>query len=85
MPADVFLVVEVSDTALPFDRRVKLPLYAASGVPEVWIVDLGGDAVETHRKPGKSGYAESYRRRRGRKLTIGLLPGWECRVENVIG
>ena len=31
---DALLVVEVSDTTLEFDRTVKLPRYAAAGVPE---------------------------------------------------
>ncbi len=32
--ADVLLVTEVFDTTLPYDRRVKLPLYAAAGISE---------------------------------------------------
>jgi Uma2 family endonuclease len=37
----VLLIIEVSDTSLPYDREVKLPFYARHGIPEVWIVDLG--------------------------------------------
>src|SRR5436309_1828637 len=44
-PPDVLLVVEVSDTTLAYDQRVKIPLYARSGVPEVWIVDIRADLV----------------------------------------
>jgi Uma2 family endonuclease len=36
---DTFLVVEVSDSTLLYDRQIKVPLYARHGVPEVWIVD----------------------------------------------
>ncbi|MDQ2805613.1 MAG: Uma2 family endonuclease, partial [Chloroflexota bacterium] len=35
-PADVLLLIEVSDTTLVHDRKVKLPLYAAAGIAEVW-------------------------------------------------
>lgn len=31
---EVFLVVEVADTSLDFDRETKGPLYARAGVPE---------------------------------------------------
>jgi Uma2 family endonuclease len=65
--ADVLLLVEVSESSLPYDRSVKLPLYARFGVPEVWIVDLAGTAVEVYRQPGDSGYASRER------LTAGLL------------
>ena len=34
-PEDILLVVEVSDTTLAYDRRVKLPLYDRAGIPEV--------------------------------------------------
>lgn len=39
-PADVLLVVEVSDSTLRYDLTVKLPLYARAVIREVWIVDL---------------------------------------------
>lgn len=48
---DTFLVIEVADTSLVRDRRIKLPLYALAGIPEYWIVDLTTNAVERHREP----------------------------------
>ena len=50
-PADVFILVEVSDTTLEKDRDVKLPLYAAHAVPEVWIVNLVERQVEIYTDP----------------------------------
>ncbi len=35
-PADIFLVIEASDSSLGYDRAVKLPLYAAAGISETW-------------------------------------------------
>ncbi len=58
-PEDVLLVVEVSDTTLAYDRDVKLPRYARAGIPEVWIVDLQGDRVESHSDPSPEGYGVS--------------------------
>ena len=55
-PEDVLLVVEVSDTTLRYDREVKLRLYAAAGIPEVWLMDLPGDRIEVHRDPSPEGY-----------------------------
>jgi Uma2 family endonuclease len=65
--ADVLLLVEVSETSLAYDRGVKLALYARFGVPEVWIVDLPGSAVEVYREPKEGAYASRER------LTDGLL------------
>jgi len=47
--ADALLVVEVSDSTVEGDRRVKVPLYLQAGVPEVWIVDVAGGLLEVHR------------------------------------
>ena len=54
---DVLLLIEVADTSLTYDREVKVPTYARHGVPEVWIADLGGAAVEFYREPTADGYA----------------------------
>ena len=55
-PEDVLLLIEVADTALAYDRDVKLPLYAQAGIAEVWIVDLNGQRILVHREPGADGY-----------------------------
>ena len=36
-PEDVLLLVEVADTSLSYDRKVKGALYAASGIQDYWI------------------------------------------------
>ncbi len=48
---DVLLLVEVADTSLEEDRLIKLPRYADSGVPEVWIFNLIEGIVEVYREP----------------------------------
>ena len=55
-PEDVLLVVEIADTSLEYDRNVKIPLYAANGIPEVWLLNLQNERLEIHLDPGPSGY-----------------------------
>jgi Uma2 family endonuclease len=50
-PADTLLIIEVADTPFDYDREIKLPLYAESGVPEYWIVNLANKEIEAHRSP----------------------------------
>ena len=71
---DVLLLVEVADTTLAFDRQVKLPRYAAAGIPEVWIVALEEDQVDVYRRPGPDGYAERAVLGREDQATIEALP-----------
>jgi Uma2 family endonuclease len=63
-PEDVLLVIEVSDSTLAYDRQIKVPLYARAGVPEVWIVNLSDERVETFAEPSGGAYsvAASYSR-----------------------
>lgn len=55
-PRDVLLLIEVSDTSLADDRRVKAELYASAGVKDYWIVNLKEFCIEVHRKPRNSEY-----------------------------
>jgi Uma2 family endonuclease len=55
-PADVRIVMEVADTSEDFDRRAKLPRYARAGIPEAWLIVLGGDAVDVYNDPSQEGY-----------------------------
>ncbi len=50
-PRQALLMIEVSDTTLRKDRRVKLGLYARFGIPEYWIVNVKNSTVEVHRDP----------------------------------
>lgn len=60
---DVFLLIEVSDSTLQYDREGKLPVYSRAGVPEVWIINLVDEVIEVYREPNFSGY--------GSKIVLG--------------
>lgn len=84
-PEDVLLLVEVSDSTERKDRRVKAPLYARAGIPELWLVLLRRDHVEVHRDPGPDGYREITVLRRSEVLTPLALPEVRIGVDEVLG
>jgi Uma2 family endonuclease len=55
---DALLIIEVSDSTLSFDIRVKAPLYASHGILEYWIVDLKGRQLRFFRAPKIGQYTE---------------------------
>lgn len=55
-PEDVLLLIEVADTTLKQDLRIKVPLYARAGISEVWVVDLDGDRLHVFRDPDRGAY-----------------------------
>jgi Uma2 family endonuclease len=84
-PADVLLLIEVAETSADTDREAKLPLYARSGVVELWLVDLSTERVEVYRKPAPHGYQESRTVGRGQHLAPQALPDLALSVDAVLG
>lgn len=52
------LVVEVSDTSISYDLKIKAPVYAAFGVREYWVIDARSLVTTVHRQPGSDGYGD---------------------------
>ena len=82
-PADLLLVIEVSDSSIGYDRGTKLPLYGRSGIPEAWIVDFGREVVDAYRPPFEGGYAERRTYRRGERLPLPALAA-ELAVDDIL-
>ncbi len=58
-PEDVMLVIEVADTSLNYDLNAKIPLYAAAGIPEAWLVNLAARTVTVFSQPDGAAYLRS--------------------------
>lgn len=84
---DVLVVVEVSDTSVAYDRDIKLPLYAGSGIAEAWLVDLTTDRVEVCTDPQEAagGYGKVEVYGRGEALRSRSVPGLELAVDRALG
>lgn len=57
-PADIELLIEVSDSTIKYDQEVKLPLYAESNIPETWIINLNNKTLEVYRQPQDKQYLD---------------------------
>lgn len=84
-PADVLLVIEVADTSLDYDRRVKMPLYAKHGVAEAWIVDLPNRQLRFFRQPSGGAYAEVTASETPGVVPVQLLPGVAIDLAGLFG
>lgn len=68
------LVVEVAGDSLRKDRKVKAAVYARAGVPEYWIVNVEGKAVEVFTDPAAGGYRRAREIARPAVLAAESLP-----------
>lgn len=84
-PGDTLLVIEVSDSSLAYDRKVKIPLYAASGIPEAWIANLEEETVIVYRQPSPDGYQEMRTFSRGETVSPAAFPELNVSVEEILG
>jgi Uma2 family endonuclease len=78
-PADVLLLIEVADTSLEKDRRVKVPLYARHGIPETWIVDTEHRCVLRFAEPRDGHYQAQKEIDLSEPVPLPGLPG--CAVD----
>ncbi len=87
-PNAALLLVEVSETSLVKDRKIKTEIYAEAGVPEYWIVNTPDRTVEVRTLPGPAGYGHVVTRSakdllrplklRGLELCVSEIP-WTAR------
>ncbi|MBD2040813.1 Uma2 family endonuclease [Microcoleus sp. FACHB-672] len=84
-PKDIFLIVEVADTTVESDRQVKIPLYAGSGISEVWLVDINEQLIEIYRQPTAAGYQDIQKCRRGQRIAPQAFPEIQLAVDEVLG
>ena len=84
-PEDVLLVIEVSDTTLEYDRKLKVPLYARAGIPEAWVVNLPEERIEVYSDPVGGEYQTFRSYKRGRRLQSHTLAALRLSVSKVLG
>ena len=84
-PADVLLVIEVSDTTLEYDRQIKVPLYARAGIPETWVVNLPEERIEAYADPADGAYQTVNSHARGDELQSRSLAALRVSVAEVLG
>lgn len=84
-PADVLLVVEVSDTTRAFDLGVKARLYAHAGIPTTWVVDVAERCVHVLSDPDAGGYRTTRQATAGEGVFVPHLVDVTLAVADILG
>ncbi len=77
-PADIFLIIEMADSSLDYDRTIKLGLYAETGVPEYWVADIQSECLLAYSELHEGAYRATREFRRGSSIAPQFLP--ECPI-----
>lgn len=83
-PADVLVIIEVSDTSVEFDRGIKLPLFARAAIPQVVVVNLPDEVIENYTEPVNGAYQKFTRVQRDESVHIVGIPDLSLAVGSVL-
>jgi Uma2 family endonuclease len=83
-PRHVQLLVEVADTSLEYDVKVKVPMYARAGYKEVWVVDLGARAVRVFSRLSGGTYRAYRVYARGERIEMRRFAGAMVAVSDLV-
>lgn len=83
-PEDVLLIVEVTDTPVDSDRNLKIPLYARTGIVEVWLINLNQNCIEVYRQPTAQGYQEIQICQPNQTLTLQAFPEFSVQCDRIL-
>lgn len=81
-PADVLLVVEVSDETVLADLTTKAKIYGSAGWPVYWVVTK--DVIYEHTEPKGGGYASRREYGRGEQVPV-RHAGVDLAVDDLLG
>lgn len=79
-PSSALLLVEVADSSLAFDRKVKANIYAEARVPEYWVIDTSRQQVEVYSRPSGGTYKRVERHGRTAVLSLRAFPDVSIRL-----
>ncbi len=73
---DIALVIEIAASSLSIDQKDMARIYASSGIPVYWIVNLVDHQIEAYSGPGSDGYLSSEVLKPGQEVAV-LIDGAE--------
>jgi Uma2 family endonuclease len=83
-PADMFLILEVADSSLAYDRGLKAKLYAETGIPEYWVADLKNDRLYAYSDSDGKAYRLVREFQRGDTIAPQLLPDCLLKLDDLL-
>lgn len=73
-PDDIFLVLEIADSSLTYDRQEKCPLYGRNGIMQFCLLNLRDRELEDYRQPGRNGYRSKQTYSENQSFTLAAFP-----------
>ncbi len=73
-PEDIFLILEISDSTLGYDRRAKSLAYSKAGIRQYLLLNLQEQTIEDYREPSADGFQSKQTYRAGQDFNLAAFP-----------
>lgn len=73
-PDEIFLILEISDSTLSYDRQTKGAAYARAGIKQYLLLNIQEDTLEDYREPGADGFQSKQTHRAGGSFNLIAFP-----------
>lgn len=83
-PADVLLLIEVSDSTVEYDRETKRTLYAEAKIAEFWLINLKNNTIEFYTLPKNGIYRSAKVLEKGETIFSEAIGKLSLRVEDIL-
>jgi len=83
-PQEILYVLEVADTTLAKDRKVKAQLYAEAGLVQYGILNVNARELEDYRDPDADGYRTKQTYRADESFTLVAFPEVRITVSELL-
>ena len=82
-PADILLVMEISDTTLIYNREAKARAYSRNGIRQYLLLNLKNETIEDFREPSEDGYQFKRTLRKGDSFNLVAFPEIEINLDDL--
>lgn len=83
-PGDIFLILEVSDSTLDYDRNTKGAAYSRAGIVEYMVLNIREKTLEDYREPGADGFQSKQTYRAGQNFNLVAFPEVSLQVSDFL-
>ncbi len=73
-PDNIFLILEISDSTLGYDRRAKSLAYSKAGIRQYLLLNVQEQTLEDYRQPSADGFQSKQTYRTGQKFDLAAFP-----------
>lgn len=83
-PKDIFLVLEIADSSVVYDRGTKGPLFAQNGIVQYCLLNLQTRELEDYREPGPEGYRRKQTHSENESFNLVAFPKVSIKVKDLL-